>query len=121
MLKELDKMCYDFLLWLRSLLISDTTLLVWKSINDDQWVLQSEYRIRHKESELSMWIGNGSWFLDVEEPGGVTNSVGLFERHILWHFCVSPWLRRAKREREKINRDRMNKVISNTLRRNDDP
>lgn len=70
---------------------------VWDSLeNVDNWKFGdsgTKFTIVHKNSNMSLWVSNGRFFLDGydtfvlgESPPKI--SLGLFERHIIW-FRVS--------------------------------
>ena len=53
----------------------------------EDWDFRKEFTIKHKPSDIVMWIGNGSFFFDgyAELFGdGVIPHIGLIERHFLY-------------------------------------
>lgn len=72
-----------------------------RSALDDpkDWSLK-KYMLVHQKSGVCLWIGNGSFFLDVSDLYGETLGViGFFERHILW-VKVYPIIRGIKKSKK---------------------
>lgn len=79
---------------------------IWDSLEDaTAWEFgsHSEYTLVHKASRITLWIGNGRFFLDGYETfyslaiPAPKPSIGLFERHILW-FKVSSVMKTLKKK-----------------------
>lgn len=51
--------------------------------NPELWDFEdSSYTISLKDGDYIMWVANGSWFFDGYNK--YKNTIGLFDRHILW-------------------------------------
>jgi hypothetical protein len=98
--------------------MSPLAYAIWVSFKytpDDWEGYDDTFRLTHKTNGISIWIGNGRWFFNIEHNNSHRDNtlIGLFDRHLVFNAFQAAQKAFKRGDKTEIRAEYLRKFTSN--------